>query len=222
MKFWIWENALWLLLNLFALTVMVSLLAQINSFIHFTVAFNAPFTAEPDIMMQSGKWAFRFLLVSLAMTPLNTLMGWRSGIKLRKPAGLWAFAFGALHFVLFVLERFPSTEWIALFTQHYILLGIISLLILASLAATSTRWAMKRLGKNWKRLHRLVYAAGILIAAHSLLATIWSKKLSILETNAVYELTIYTAILIVLLVMRIPFIRSTASNMNSRIRILRA
>jgi sulfoxide reductase heme-binding subunit YedZ len=52
-----------------------------------------------SLLVSSGKWALRFLLLSLLMTPLNALFGWRNAVKLRKPAGLWAFEFGAIHFL---------------------------------------------------------------------------------------------------------------------------
>ncbi len=55
-------------------------------------------TADFEPMVESGKWAVRLLLVSLLMTPLNTLFGWRSAIRLRKPAGIWAFGFGFIKF----------------------------------------------------------------------------------------------------------------------------
>jgi methionine sulfoxide reductase heme-binding subunit len=220
MRNWIYENGLWLLLNLCALIVIMSLLIQINEFRFFTTAPFSSFSERPDIMMESGKWAFRFLLLSLAITPLNTFFAWRAGIRLRKPAGLWAFAFGLLHFVLFLAERFPTTEWFSLLTQNYILLGLVALTILTALALTSTRWAMKHLGKNWKRLHRFVYAAGALIALHSLLAINYSKKMLIAEPTAPQELGIYTLILVILLIVRIPIIR--ASVVKFRTGMLRA
>ena len=55
------------------------------------------------MLISSGKWAIRFLLLCLLMTPLNTVLGWRGAIKLRKPAGLWAFGFAVAHFVLNVI-----------------------------------------------------------------------------------------------------------------------
>ena len=89
----------------------------------------------------------------------------------------------------------------------YLALGLVGISILSALAATSNRWAMKRLGKNWKRLHRLVYLAGIAVVTHSMLAMTMSKKISIRDPQAQSELKVYVAVLAVLLVVRIPLVR---------------
>jgi DMSO/TMAO reductase YedYZ heme-binding membrane subunit len=119
-----------------------------------------PLRADP--VLEAGKWAVRFLLISLAMSPLNTYLGWRRAVSLRKSAGLWAFAFAVLHFVLSITDtntKFGGIGWFTSFPiADFIVLGLAGLLILSILAVTSNRWAMKRLGKTWKRLHRLVYA----------------------------------------------------------------
>src|SRR3990172_721608 len=148
---WVKENWQWAALNLFALAVMANLLRQSTT----VGGFNRNY--DP-MLVSSGKWAIRFLLLCLLMTPLNTLLGWRSAVKLRKPAGLWAFEFAVVHFSLNVTGtkedwlRYPIPDYIAA-------LGVIGLSILTLMAATSSRWAMKRMGKWWKRLHRMVYGA---------------------------------------------------------------
>ncbi|MCA9910459.1 MAG: ferric reductase-like transmembrane domain-containing protein, partial [Anaerolineae bacterium] len=118
-------------------------------------------TNRHDRVLEAGVWAVRFLLFSLAISPLNTYLGWRSAIPLRKLAGLWAFGFGVLHFALSLSESQPFGAYLLPPVASFVIFGLIALVILAALAATSTRWAQRRLGKNWKRLHRLVYVAGL-------------------------------------------------------------
>lgn len=117
-----------------------------------------------------GDWAFRILLASLAMTPLRALFGWSWPIALRRLLGLFAFAYATLHFgVWIVLDQF--FDWPAMLAdvvkRPYITVGMTALLLLIPLAATSTTAMIKRLGgRAWSRLHRLVYAIGVLAALH--------------------------------------------------------
>ena len=127
-----------------------------------------------DSGLESGKWAIRFLLTCLTMTPLNTYFGWKGGLKLRKSAGLWAFGFAALHIFFYV--RQAKLQWLTMEMPLYLLLGLTGMSILTVLACTSNRRAMQWLGKNWKRLHRLVYGSGIAVVTHAMLATTMSTK----------------------------------------------
>ena len=167
-------------------------------------------------MLESGKWAIRFLLVCLSMTPLNRYLGWSSAIKLRKPAGLWAFGFAVLHVVAYI--RDTQFTWLALSMPSFIVLGMLGLLILAALAVTSNRWAMRRLRKNWKRLHKLVYLAGNLVVFHAILATAVSKKIGARDPQAIHELKVYLALLIVLLGVRIPLVRRALGRLPDLLR----
>jgi sulfoxide reductase heme-binding subunit YedZ len=203
---WIKENWRWAALNLTALVILVTLLAQASERSAVEM-FYIP------VLVPSGKWAFRFLLVSLAMTPLNTIFGWRWAVKLRKPAGLWAFAFASLHFALNILGtegwlEHPIPDWIAG-------LGVIALGILTAMAATSTKWAMRLLKRWWKRLHRLVYGAGLIVAAHALLEA-QNKKVAITDPNARIEFAVYSVILLALLAARIPAVRSGLASLKYR------
>jgi len=161
---------------------------------------------HPDTILASGKWAVRFLLFCLAMSPLNTYFGWRWAIKLRKPAGLWAFGFAFLHAWTYLTEL-QQIMLRTFFGVDFIMLGVFGFLMLAALAATSNRAAMRWLGKNWKRLHRLVYLAGIVVLTHAILATEMSKRVWAKNPKAVPELLAYLAILTVLLLIRFPTIR---------------
>ncbi len=143
----------------------------------------------------------------LSMTPLHRYFGWSSAVKLRKPAGLWAFEFAVLHLLAYIREaRFT---WLEFPMPPFIVLGVLGLLILSALAVTSNRWAMRRLRKTWKRLHRLVYLAGNLVVFHAILATTMSKRIPLRDPHAIQELSVYLALLVVLLVVRIPLAHRT-------------
>lgn len=169
-----------------------------------------------DSGLESGTWAVRFLLFSLSMTPLNTFFGWSSAIKLRKSAGLWAFGFACIHVMFYLREG--TFNWMTWPLPDFLVLGMVGMTILGVMAATSNNWSMKRLGKAWKRLHRRVYFAGIAVMAHSMLATAMSKKLMIRDPEAQRELSIYAAVLCVLLVVRIPVVRKLLLQIPSLIK----
>ncbi|MEO7841418.1 MAG: ferric reductase-like transmembrane domain-containing protein [Anaerolineales bacterium] len=194
---WIKSNWRWTSFNLFAVSALGVVLTQGSTAWNRTDTF--------DSGLESGKWALRFLLTCLTMTPLNTYFGWRSAIKLRKSSGLWAFGFASLHILLYIREA--KLEWLTMSMPLYLALGLVGISTLSALAATSNRWSMQWLGKNWKRLHRLVYLAGIAVVTHSMLAMTMSKKLLYRDPQAVYELKVYVAVLSILLVIRIPLVR---------------
>lgn len=150
----------------------------------------------------AGRWAIRFLIVSLAISPLLYLFGWRKIVPLRKWAGLWAFAFAGLHMLLFFADAFWAKVWY----QDYTRVGLAALVILGVMALTSHKPAMKLLGRNWKRLHRLVYVAGVLVVLHSINGIITYQKLPDYNT-ALTEVQVYGLIIGVLLLLRIPTVR---------------
>lgn len=161
---------------------------------------------------RTGQAAIILLLLTLAVTPVVTLTRYRRLVGVRKSLGLWAFAYATMHLFVFVgLDYGFSLEYIikdGLAQKPYILVGSAALLILVPLAITSTRGWMKRLGRNWKRLHKWIYAAGILAALHY----IWVAKI-----NAGRPL-VYAAILALLLVARIPPIRVALADIGRRVR----
>jgi sulfoxide reductase heme-binding subunit YedZ len=202
---------LWWLLNLMALALLAYVLSQgTTGWIYAEGAF--------DRMLESGKWGIRFLLLSLAMTPLHTYARWSGALKLRKPAGLWAFAFGVAHFGLYTYETYEPIpiyrtngtpwHWLSWSMQPYLALGLLALCILCALAVTSNKWSMRRLGKRWKPLHRLVYGAGIAVCIHALLASTMSKKMLVRDPHVVPELRLYLGILALMLIVRLPQVRS--------------
>ncbi|HSE91858.1 MAG TPA: protein-methionine-sulfoxide reductase heme-binding subunit MsrQ [Methylomirabilota bacterium] len=131
-------------------------------------------TANPISFVTNhlGDWTFRMLLASLAMTPLRLVTGWGWPALLRRLLGLFAFAYALLHFAIWILlDHFFNWGQMAedIVKRPYITVGMLALLGLVPLAATSTSAMIKRLGaRNWRRLHRLVYAVGVLAALHFL------------------------------------------------------
>ncbi|MGB5048440.1 MAG: protein-methionine-sulfoxide reductase heme-binding subunit MsrQ, partial [Caldilineaceae bacterium] len=155
-----------------------------------------------DITFRTGKPALVLLVLSLAVTPLNTIFGWREIIPARKWLGLYAWGYVFVHFLVFIGLDY-GFDWgllyEAIFEKRYALVGFAALLILTPLALTSTKGWQKRLGKKWKRLHQLVYAAGLLGVFHYL----WLVKSDIREPIA------WGVAVVLLLVARIPRVRKT-------------
>lgn len=108
-------------------------------------------------------------MVTLAITPLRRITGWNRVIQLRRPLGLFAFFYATLHFLTYVaLDLFFDFSAVAddIVKRPYITVGFTAFLLLIPLAATSTRAAIRRLGRNWLRLHRLIYVAAALAVLH--------------------------------------------------------
>jgi len=117
-----------------------------------------------------GDWAIRFLLIALAVTPVRGLTGWTVVMRFRRMLGLYAFFYACLHLSSYIgLDQFFDWRaiWLDIVKRNYITIGMLTFLMLAPLAATSTQGMIKRLGgRRWVRLHRLVYAAGIAACVH--------------------------------------------------------
>jgi sulfoxide reductase heme-binding subunit YedZ len=182
---------------------------------------NVPPQLFNSLFEQAGRWAVRLLLVCLAMTPLHRVFGWRAALKLRKPLGLWAFAFASIHFVDYFGLPPYDLEWLQNLTQPFILLGIAALILLTLLAVTSNQWAMRRLKKWWKRLHRLVYGAALLGAVHGIIAASNGKKAAFREEIYIHEIKAYLVVLVVLLVLRLPIVHRTARKLIVPISTMR-
>lgn len=121
------------------------------------------------LLHATGDWTLRMLLITLAVTPVRRLSGWAWPLRLRRMLGLFAFFYALLHLTVYLwLDRqlLWSEILVDLTERPYITLGFAAILILVPLAATSTRAMMRRLGRNWKRLHRGVYAAAVLGVVH--------------------------------------------------------
>ena len=113
----------------------------------------------------------RFLVIALAITPLRQLTGWNVLIRFRRMLGLYAFAYATLHFAAYLgldLRGYWTQIFEDIAKRPYITVGFTAWLLLVPLAVTSTKGWIKRLGRNWARLHRLVYVAACLAVLHFL------------------------------------------------------
>jgi sulfoxide reductase heme-binding subunit YedZ len=119
----------------------------------------------------TGSWGLRFLFATLAMTPLRMASGWSGAIKLRRMLGLFSFFYLCLHALIWIgLDREFDVATVAgdILKRPYITLGFTALCLMLPLGLTSNRWAIRRLGARWKRLHRLVYPIALLGVVHFL------------------------------------------------------
>ncbi len=144
----------------------------------------------------TGSWTLRFLLITLAITPLRRYTGLHWLVRLRRMLGLFAFAYGAAHFAVYLwLDQFFDWAAIAkdILKRPYITVGFTALVLMVPLAATSTNAAIKRLGgRRWQALHRSIYA----IAIFGVLHYWWLVKADILQP------VVYSLILAALLGLR--------------------
>jgi methionine sulfoxide reductase heme-binding subunit len=121
------------------------------------------------IQLATGRWALKFLLISLAVTPVRRLTGWNFVIQYRRMLGLFAFFYATLHFLSYWAFDlgFAFAAMIGdVLKRPFIALGFTAFLLLVPLALTSTKGWIRRLGKKWALLHRLVYIAAILAVIH--------------------------------------------------------
>lgn len=145
----------------------------------------------------TGDWALRWLLATLALTPLRRWLGWRGAPAYRRLLGLAAFGYATVHLATWaVLDQ--GLDGAAITTdvveRPFVTAGLAALLLLAPLAATSSRGWMRRLGRRWGHLHRLVYVAAGLAVLHHL----WLVKADLRPP------LVYATILAVLLLARLP------------------
>ena len=132
---------------------------------------NDQLAAEPvkDITHRTGWWALSLLLATLAVTPLRRLTGWNPLVKVRRMLGLFAFAYATVHLLIyFALDQALSLAYLGedLAERPFITVGFAAWVILLPLALTSTKGWIRRLGKRWQTLHRLVYLAAALGVLH--------------------------------------------------------
>lgn len=115
-----------------------------------------------EVTHQLGLWGLNFLLLTLAITPLRRLTGSPQWLRFRRMLGLYAFAYLCLHFAMYVFVD-QSLDWEILvedvLKRPWVTVGFAALLLLVPLALTSTHGWMRRLGRRWQSLHRLVYVA---------------------------------------------------------------
>lgn len=174
------KNWRWYLVNLIALLPLLPVLAQFN----FDFSGSGPFISMdmpaslPEMQDQAalherlrsplglvihstGEWAIWWLTACLTITPLITLFGWKIQ-RYRKLFGLYAFLYAAMHLIFFLADK----GILPLFGEFNFILGLIALLIMLPLAATSNQWSMKFMGRSWKQMQKMVYIASICAVLH--------------------------------------------------------
>jgi len=150
------------------------------------------------ITRSTGTWTLVGLLVTLSVTPLRRLTGRADLIRYRRMLGLFAFFYAGLHFITYIwLDQFFDPAAIAkdIIKRPFITIGFTAFLLLIPLAVTSTHAMMRRLGRRWQQLHRLIYLIALLGVIHYL----WLVKKDLTEP------LIYGVALALLLVMRLPW-----------------
>ena len=146
-----------------------------------------------DITLTTGIWALRFLLITLAVTPFRRLTGWHRVIQLRRMLGLFAFFYTVLHVATFVVldHYFDFARILAdVAKRPFITAGSVAFLAMVPLAITSTKGWIRRLGRRWGALHRLIYISAIAAAIHYL----W--KVKVMVGPPVYYAAIVAALLL--------------------------
>ena len=150
-----------------------------------------------EVTHVTGDWTLRLLLLTLAVTPARRWLGWAWAAPLRRTFGLAAFSYACLHLATYVgLDHFFDFDAIVedVLDRRYITVGFAGFLCMLPLALTSTRRSMRRLGRRWVVLHRLVYVA----AACGIVHYTWQVKADLLGP------ALYAAVLALLLLLRLP------------------
>jgi sulfoxide reductase heme-binding subunit YedZ len=116
----------------------------------------------------TGDWAVIFLMLSLAMTPARALFDWMPLVQIRRRIGVAAALYAGAHFLIYVLDQKWNLVVVAteIIKRFYLTIGFVTLLMLVALAVTSTDGWQKRLRRNWKRLHWLIYPAAFIAIVH--------------------------------------------------------
>lgn len=149
------------------------------------------------ITHSTGTWTLVGLLVTLSVTPLRHLTGQSALIRYRRMLGLFTFGYACLHFLTYVwLDQFFDLAAIVrdVAKRPFVTVGFTAFVLLVPLAATSSRAMMRRLGRHWQRLHRLVYFIAVLGVVHYL----WLVKKDVTQP------LVYGSVLAVLLLLRLP------------------
>ncbi len=149
-----------------------------------------------SVTHQTGDWALRLLILTLAITPLRRLTGYSPIIRYRRMTGLFTYFYASCHFLIWFLAD-QSLDFIAMFDdvikRPYISMGFLAFVLLTALAITSNKWSIRKLGNQWRVLHRLIYVIILIVILHYL----WLVKANYLEP------LVYAFIASILLLLRL-------------------
>lgn len=154
--------------------------------------------AGKELVLETGEWSLRFLILTLAVTPFKQLTKRSIVLRYRRMLGLYTWFYASLH-LMAVLTYLLGWSW-AIFVEEfserpYMALGIVAWTLMVPLGLTSNRWAQHKLGKRWKTLHQLVYVIGVLACAHF----VWMVR------SDFGEALIYSSIMLTLLSVRLIY-----------------
>ncbi len=130
------------------------------------------------LQLETGVWALRFLILTLAVTPFRRITGWNRIIQYRRMLGLFAFFYASMHFLTYlVLDKYFDFGGMVkdVAKRPFITAGMFAFLLMIPLALTSTKGWIRRLGRRWAVLHRLIYVSAVAGAVHY----IWKVKVVI-------------------------------------------
>ena len=186
-------------------------LAPVAYLVFLVFTNNLGVNPAETLQLETGVWALRFLVATLAITPLRRITGWNRAIQYRRMLGLFAFFYASLHFLTYlVLDKyFALDEMMAdVLKRPFITMGFLAFVLMIPLAVTSTKGWIRRLGRRWQVLHRLIYISGIAAAIHY----VWKGK--VLLGPSVY----YATVIGVLLAFRLVWqLRSAKSVKTQRV-----
>jgi methionine sulfoxide reductase heme-binding subunit len=178
--------------------------------------FTNTFSINPiqELEQRTGRHAITLLVLSLLCTPIHTIFKWSEPLKRRRTLGLYAFMYVFIHVLIFVNLDY-GLAWSLIiqtvFEKPYIVVGVIAFLMLIPLAITSFDIWKIRLGKNWKRLHQIVY----ILAPLAILHYAWSKKGDIFNLSGdIQRPLIYAVILAIFLILRIPSVKKYIASLS--------
>lgn len=182
----------------------------------FVLGFGDGLGANPIefITHSTGTWTLVGLLVTLSVTPLRRLTGRADLIRYRRMLGLFAFFYATLHFMTYLwLDQFFDLAGIAkdIAKRPFVTVGFAAFVMLIPLAVTSTRAMMRRLGRRWQPLHRLVYLIALLGVIHY----VWLVKKDLTQP------LMFGAVLVLLLAMRLPWSRNALHAVRNRLAVAR-
>ena len=165
----------------------------------YWAALNDRLGVDPvkEMEHQMGLWGLWLIIATLTVTPLRTITG-ISLLKFRRALGLLTFFYITLHMLVWMYYdvQFLSQIWADIVKRPYITIGMGGLALMLPLALTSNNWSIRKLGRNWRKLHKLVYAVAILGALHFV----------ILVKGFQLEPILYMAAILVLLALRFPIL----------------
>lgn len=167
------------------------------------------FTFNRTVMLRTGAAAMALLAASFACTPLSRLLGWARLVQVRRALGLYAFGYAGLHVWNYaILENALDPALIVrdLGERPAMSVGLLALVLLVPLAATSTRGWQRRLGRRWRTLHRLIYLAVPLAVWHYL----W------LDRDIITVPLLYAGLVLVLFALRVPAVRQALRRLAGR------